>query len=319
MKVEVQTEADLCRDRIISEPDFIRSDGTATNFGAKTDVVTNDASVTNEPTNVKLISVASTNVGGEDFQLSTNNLSLIRSGQKEQATSVKDEVEVKVESSMERESSIKSEVKAEPVDPKPSLTNGNKSSSSDIKKRHRHDSGERSSSGKRRERDRSRDRDRHRPKRANIGIQCRRDKNLEKTVGFGTPLPSTTMTSATNTTTATMTTTISASSSEPAPEVRMASGFVNSPRYAGYSMANPCYNLCSKYKYGHLMRVEVYPNGGGKVLHLWQDEYAHFTEQEADELAREFIKVELHLILYVFAFCSVSEFRMTWVDYLFNI
>ena len=78
MKVEVQTEADLCRDRIISEPDFIRSDGTATNFGAKTDVVTNDASVTNEPTNVKLISVASTNVGGEDFQLSTNNLSLIR-------------------------------------------------------------------------------------------------------------------------------------------------------------------------------------------------------------------------------------------------
>ena len=72
----------------------------------------------------------------------------------------------------------------------------------------------------------------------------------------------------------------------------MASGFANNPRYAGYSMANPCYNLASKYKSGHLMRVEIYPNGGGKVLHLWQDEFDHFSEPEADELARDFVKVK---------------------------
>jgi hypothetical protein len=56
-------------------------------------------------------------------------------------------------------------------------------------------------------------------------------------------------------------------------------------------MANPCYNLCGKYKFGSLMRVEIYPNGGGKVLHLWQDEFNHLNEKEAEELAREFIKV----------------------------
>jgi hypothetical protein len=58
-------------------------------------------------------------------------------------------------------------------------------------------------------------------------------------------------------------------------------------------MANPCYNLGSKYRFGNLMRVETYPNGGGKVLHLWQDEFNHFSEQDQDELAKDFIKVNI--------------------------
>ena len=39
------------------------------------------------------------------------------------------------------------------------------------------------------------------------------------------------------------------------------------------------------------MRVETYPNGGAKTLHLWQDEFAHFSEKDLDELARDYVKV----------------------------
>ena len=46
-----------------------------------------------------------------------------------------------------------------------------------------------------------------------------------------------------------------------------------------------------KYKYGHLMRVEVYPNGGGEVLHMWHDEIKHMSEAEQEDVAKEFIEV----------------------------
>jgi hypothetical protein len=40
------------------------------------------------------------------------------------------------------------------------------------------------------------------------------------------------------------------------------------------------------------MRVETYPNGGGKVLHMWQDEFeSSHTEQEMEDLAKEFVEV----------------------------
>jgi hypothetical protein len=93
-------------------------------------------------------------------------------------------------------------------------------------------------------------------KRASIGIQCRRDKSVSKRVGFG------------------------------------ASGGVCPTQYSGFSMANGCPSLCnSKYKYGHLMRVETYPNGGGKVLHMWQTEFDHLSEAEQEQLAHEFLQV----------------------------
>ena len=45
-------------------------------------------------------------------------------------------------------------------------------------------------------------------------------------------------------------------------------------------------------KFNGLFRVEIYPNGGGKVLHMWQDEIKDLTEVEMEELAKEFIEVK---------------------------
>ena len=89
---------------------------------------------------------------------------------------------------------------------------------------------------------------RHR-KQASIGVQCRRDKNLPKHVGFG----------------------------EGAAAAVLAA---TSPKYGGFSLANPMPSLAgsSKYKYGALMRVETYPNGGAKVLHMWQQEISAVSE-----------------------------------------
>ena len=91
-------------------------------------------------------------------------------------------------------------------------------------------------------------------KKSSIGVQCRRDKNVEKYVGF------------------------------------KAAATPARTKYAGFSMANPCPALGnSKYKYGHLMRVETYPNGFGKVLHMWQDELNGLDEKELEIVAKEFL------------------------------
>ena len=39
------------------------------------------------------------------------------------------------------------------------------------------------------------------------------------------------------------------------------------------------------------MRVETYPNGEGKVLHMWHDEISGLNEKEIEEVAKEFIEV----------------------------
>jgi len=66
----------------------------------------------------------------------------------------------------------------------------------------------------------------------------------------------------------------------------------NNRKYAGFSLANPCPSLegSVKYKYGHLMRIETYPNGGGEVLHMWHDEIRHMSDAEQEEVAHEFIE-----------------------------
>ena len=112
---------------------------------------------------------------------------------------------------------------------------------------------------------------RHR-KQASIGVQCRRDKNLAKHVGFG----------------------------EGAAAAALAA---TSPKYGGFSLANPMPSLAgsSRYKYGALMRVETYPNGGAKVLHMWQDEISAVSaalakgcgearEKIESEVAAEFLR-----------------------------
>jgi len=62
------------------------------------------------------------------------------------------------------------------------------------------------------------------------------------------------------------------------------------PRFMGYSMANPLTNLTGlrDYLWGHLMYVEVYPNGGGKVLHAWQDDLDRLNEEDNRNFAIEF-------------------------------
>jgi len=100
----------------------------------------------------------------------------------------------------------------------------------------------------------------HRVRRANVRIQCRLDKTISKTVGFNADSNS--------------------------------SSGSRRRRMTGFSMANPCHDLShlSKYKYGSLMHVETSPNGGGKVLHLWQDDVANLTDEEHEAVAREFLK-----------------------------
>jgi len=104
---------------------------------------------------------------------------------------------------------------------------------------------------------------REKSSRASIGIQCRRDKTMPRTVTH-----------------------------TPRPQNPTATGDLptSGPRFFGYSMANPLRNLEEErvYTYGRLMYVEVYPNGGGKVLHSWQDDLDALSEQENTIFAKEF-------------------------------
>eukprot|EP00096_Caligus_rogercresseyi_P012832 TRINITY_DN549_c2_g1_i1.p1 TRINITY_DN549_c2_g1~~TRINITY_DN549_c2_g1_i1.p1 ORF type:complete len:310 (+),score=77.76 TRINITY_DN549_c2_g1_i1:118-1047(+) len=67
-----------------------------------------------------------------------------------------------------------------------------------------------------------------------------------------------------------------------------------SRRFGGFCMSNPCPSLSHvlKYKYGHLMRVEISPNGRGKVLHMWQDEIEalNISDTERETAAKEFFE-----------------------------
>ena len=66
----------------------------------------------------------------------------------------------------------------------------------------------------------------------------------------------------------------------------------SSRRFCGYSMANPLKSLTGlrDYKFAHLMYLELFPNGGGKVLHAWQEDLDNLSEKEAEIFAQEFIK-----------------------------
>ncbi len=150
-----------------------------------------------------------------------------------------------------------------------------KSSSESKSSRHDRDKHDRHHRDSKREKDG--DRYRSKVKRASIGIQCRRDKTKEKLVGFD-----------------------SANTRSTPGDYSKTPEHSTGPKvdkcFAGYSMANPCYHLGDKYKYGHLMRVEVHPNGGAKVLHLWNDEISSLAEKEVENIAKDFIKVSTTII-----------------------
>lgn len=52
----------------------------------------------------------------------------------------------------------------------------------------------------------------------------------------------------------------------------------------------PQANHFKNLKYGKYIRLEVYPNGGASLLHLYWDEISHLREKELSELAKEFLK-----------------------------
>jgi len=74
-------------------------------------------------------------------------------------------------------------------------------------------------------------------------------------------------------------------------------------KLCGYSLANPLRSLQGMrgYKWGHLMYLEVYPNGGGKVLHSWQEDLDRLSDEENRAFADEFITE---------AFIEVNDFAV---------
>jgi len=76
-----------------------------------------------------------------------------------------------------------------------------------------------------------------------------------------------------------------------------------SRKQCGYSLANPLRSLqgVRGYKWGHLMYLEVYPNGGGKVLHAWQEDLDMLSDKENRQFADEFVTE---------AFIEVNDFAV---------
>ncbi|XP_058124449.1 uncharacterized protein LOC131282889 [Anopheles ziemanni] len=102
-------------------------------------------------------------------------------------------------------------------------------------------------------------------KRANIGIQCRRGGG-----GGG------------------------ASSSSTSTSVALQEAHESSARIGSINRSSNCHlrsKLLEGLKYGRFMRIEVHPNGGASVVHMYQDEIGVLSEVEMEELVQEFFQV----------------------------
>jgi len=97
--------------------------------------------------------------------------------------------------------------------------------------------------------------------------------------------------------------TTSAPSEDEKPLLTFDSSDTSPRKLCGYSLANPLRSLQGSrgYKWGHLMYLEVYPNGGGKVLHAWQEDLDRLSEEENRAFADEFITE---------AFIEVNDFAV---------
>lgn len=115
-------------------------------------------------------------------------------------------------------------------------------------------------------------------KRCNIGVQCRRDKTLARYI------TSEDMTSA---------------FSCLLPKIRTSS----------IPLLHPA---LENLKYARFMRVEVYPNGGASVVHMYQDEIDSLQKTEIPELASEFFKVCSNLSTYSYCLSSHLSFLCTY-------
>lgn len=105
-------------------------------------------------------------------------------------------------------------------------------------------------------------------KRASIGVQCRRDKTVDKYIRNES-----------------IDTVISSG-----PKLDFQTKHYSLPRPFPISLTG-----VENLKYGRFIRIETYPNGGASVVHMYQDEIDCLNKTEMDELAKEFFKVSVQL------------------------
>lgn len=194
-----------------------------------------------------------------------------------------------------------------------STSSGQKSDRSDTKRgsgsshesssRHHHK--ESSSSSSSRKNDCSRCYKRSKIKRYNIGVQCKRDKTdtvKNTSASIDTSSSDSANKAAVNTDKESSTLATASVSSTTVREDQKTRIPLPRPKV----FAN---DELEKYKFGHLMHIEVYPNGGAKVCHMYEDELTHLTAEERELAAREFLEVRFlyYLLLNLIARKLVSS------------
>lgn len=105
-------------------------------------------------------------------------------------------------------------------------------------------------------------------KRASIGVQCRRDKTVEKllqSVPPPQPPPP------------------SAVTWHPAQRPSSSSSTSKPQQYT--------HPPADVYRYSQYMHIEAHPNGGATVVHMYQDELNHLSPEQMNDLSDEFFKV----------------------------
>jgi len=116
-------------------------------------------------------------------------------------------------------------------------------------------------------------------KRASIGVQCRRDKSIDKYVKHGYP--------------------DSSSRGGVVLKIDYQTKHFSLPRPLPYTQ--PC---LEQLKYGRFIRIETYANGGATVVHMYQDEIDCLNKEEMEELVQEYFKVCVQYTAYLFCNCS---------------
>ena len=133
----------------------------------------------------------------------------------------------------------------------------------DGERRHRDKDKERSHHDRDRHREKDRDRKREKKQTSSIGLQCDIGIEVKEEV-------------------------------KEEPRLIFPDGHDDPPsvRLCGYSLANPLHSLAGirDYKYAHMLYLELYANGGGKVLHAWQEDVDKLSEKESWIFAEEFLK-----------------------------
>lgn len=112
-------------------------------------------------------------------------------------------------------------------------------------------------------------------KKCNIGVQCKESESSIKV-------------SSTSSSTETLTETGTPPASPLPPQQPSSSSSTPTPTNRDVNCTR---NGLDDFKYGKFFRIEVHPNGGASVVHLYQDEINSLSTTEMDELVEEFFKV----------------------------